>query len=260
MSPEGPAQPWRLLVAGGSTAAGLGARGRPFPRRAAELLGGPELLDLSRSGRLIDETLDHVDDIRRFRPDVALVALGGSESVVHPGPVAKRLIERYAPTSWHGVGGLQPRAYYSTDPARRCRQRVVSWLKVALKHVLIPLTRGGPRMAPEVFGRHLDELLTVLEQAGCATVVLGLWPIDERLFPGTPACFARTEREIVRVTSEHRSASFVDFGSELRVWDDYLDDRLHLNDDGHARVAALVAARLGTMLEDRAATPLREAG
>jgi hypothetical protein len=196
---------------------------------------------------MLDEHLGFEKEIRQFGPTVAVICAGVSESMVHPGPSAQRVIERWAPESWHGVSGLQPRAYYSDKTLRRIRQKVTSEIKVAVKGGVIWLSKGRSRMSPEDFGRNLDALLDLFASLDCPTIVVGLWRTDERLFPRTNAAFARAQREIERSVDQHSAARLLAVRDKLDYWGDFLDDRFHLNDRGHRRVADLVHTMIGRM-------------
>jgi len=237
----------RLVIIGGSTAAGLGARGRSFATMVSEGIPGAVTLDLSETGRMLDEHLAFEPEIREFRPQLAVVCAGASESMVHPGPTAQRIIGRWAPASWHGVGGLQPRAFYSGPPMRRRRQKVSSAIKVAVKRPVIRTTKGRSRMSSEDFGRNLDALLDLFDSLDCRAVVVGLWRTDERLFPRTNAALGRAQLEVDRAVAGHPGAVAVPVDETLRYWDDFLDDRIHWNDGGHRRVADLVLTRIAAV-------------
>jgi lysophospholipase L1-like esterase len=245
----------RVLVLGDSIAGGLGARGRPFPRLVAEALGEPPMLDLSKSSRLIDESLSMAEQIAAFAPTLAIVQHGAAESIVHPGPLANGLIDRFAPPGWHGVEGLQPRPYYCSDARKRRHQRRVSSLKLAIKRLVIASSGGRSRMTPEMFERHLGELIAMLHAHDCDVVVLGMWRWDERLHPRSRAAVDGTDAAIRRVVEADPRVAFVDVEATLRCWEDYLDDRMHWNDEGHVRVAAAIVATVAPLL---AAAPARQ--
>ena len=111
------------------------------------------------------------------------------------------MIERVAPATWHGVAGLEPRAYYSTTSRRRrWRQRAVSTLKVTVKRTAIRIGHHQRMELDELVG-HLGDLLARLEGLGVPVFLVGDYPVDARLFPGTGAAFRRIaaiERELVR--------------------------------------------------------------
>ncbi|MEQ7847220.1 SGNH/GDSL hydrolase family protein [Nocardioides kribbensis] len=237
--PRGP----RLLLMGGSTATGLGVRGRSFGRLCAERLGSASVLDLTGSGPLIDEAMLRAEEIRQFRPDVALVCCGHAEVLVHPPQRFQACLERFAPASWHGVAGLQPRPYFSTSSsARRFRQRLTSWAKVRVKRGAMRLG-SHQRMDLPDFADHLDALLALLREAGTRVLVVGTWPIDEDLFPRSNQAWEALAAVLREAAAKH-GAEFVDPTPELDVWGDYLADHMHWSASGHERLAGVVTARI----------------
>ncbi len=75
--PRGP----RLLLMGGSTATGLGVRGRSFGRLCAERLGSASVLDLTASGPLIDEAMLRAEESASPSDAEVLVHVPGSGTV-----------------------------------------------------------------------------------------------------------------------------------------------------------------------------------
>lgn len=231
----------RVLLLGGSTAHGLGVHRRSWGVRAAELLDAGEVLDLTSSGPLVDEDVAHLDQVAAFRPDVALISVGIAEQIVHATPVVQQAIERFAPAGWHGVAGLQPRPYFSTSRRRALRQKLVSRAKTVIKRTALRLG-GSPRMPLDEVRTHVATLLEALDHAGVTTLVMGTFPVDEALFPGTPAAFASVQELLRDAVAEVPSARLV--VPDVAVWGDYLADHMHWNDAGHDRVAAQVVAEL----------------
>lgn len=230
----------RVLLMGGSTAFGLGVRGRSFGVLAAEQLDAAAVLDLTASGPLLDESLGRWGEVEAFAPQVAVLCVGHAEQVVHPALRVQRTIERFAPPTWHGVAGLQPRPYFSTSRATRVRQHVTSRAKTVVKTAAIRAGGGHQRMPLETFRGHLADLLARLDALGVTTVVLGSWPVDAALFPGTGAAFARLEEAIATEADRVGSAHFLAPTPRLQVWQDYLADHMHWDHEGHARIAAAV--------------------
>ena len=245
----------RLVVIGGSTAAGLGTRGRSFATLVIEELKDAHVLDLSLTGRMLDEHILLADQIREFAPDLTIICAGVSESMVHPGPRAQRAIERYAPASWHGVSGLQARPYYSEKRFKRLRQRAVSEIKVGVKRTVIKLTKGRSRMPAEDLGRNLEALLALFDELHCPTIVLDLWHTDERLFPGTNRAFQAASAAVIPVVERSNVGSLLDLRDALLYWDDFLDDHLHWNARGHRHVADLVLERMTVLVTSPSAEP-----
>lgn len=237
----------RLAIIGGSTAAGLGTRGRSFATVVVECLEDPEVLDLSLSGRMLDEHLGMASTIQAFEPQLTIICAGLSESMVHPGPKAQAIIERWAPAGWHGVSGLQARPYYSTKRVKRARQRAVSKLKVVVKRTVIRTSKGRSRMSPEEFGKNMTDLLDLLEDLGCKTIVLDLWHTDDSLFPRSELAFQAASRELVAAVQKSQSASLLPLRETLHYWDDFLEDHLHWNAAGHQYVADLVLELIASL-------------
>lgn len=230
----------RVAVVGSSHSVGLGVHGRSFAVRAAELLGAGETLQLSRSAQVVSEVgADTVDAVAAFAPGLVIVSYGAAEGHVHPSRLLQALLDRFAPASWRGPDGVEPRPYFSRRPARRLAQRLVSRAKVLVKRLLIGLTGGFHRLPAADFEAGLRDLLDRLGPA--PKVLVGLWPVDERLFPRSNPVLARNDAILRQVAAERDDVVYVDTADTVRRWDDFLDDHAHLNDAGHERVARLIA-------------------
>ncbi len=140
------------------------------------------------------------------------------------------------------MAGLAPRPYFSTSSRRRAlRQRAVSRAKTVVKRAALRLG-GSTRMPLPEVREHMTHLLEHLDGLGATTLVVGTFPVDESLFPGTPAAFSALEEMLLEVVDGVVSARLV--VPDVRVWDDYLADHMHWNDAGHDRVADQVVAKL----------------
>jgi lysophospholipase L1-like esterase len=231
----------RVAVVGSSHSAGLGVYGRSFATRAAELLGAAEILQLSRSAQVVAQVADDaLGAVRAFGPDLVLVSFGAAEGHVHPSRVLQRLLDRFAPVGWRGPDGIEPRPYFSRRPCRRRAQRAVSRLKVLVKRALIAVTGGFSRLSPADFEAGLRDVLDRLGPA--PKVLVGLWPVDDRMFPRSNPVLRRNDAILRAVAAERDDAVYVDTAGVVRRWEDYLDDHAHLSEAGHDRVAARIAA------------------
>jgi lysophospholipase L1-like esterase len=236
----------RVLIIGASLTSGLGYDGVPFARLAADALGS-DVLDLAYSGQTTAGVLaDSSDQIRDFQPHLAILEIGGTEAMIHPGRRTQALIERWAPESWHGVAGLEPRARYSRQRRRRLRQRVSSHAKVALKKVLFKMLGGGsPRVDQAQSLASAHDLLELLRETGTKLVVLGLPDTDERLFPGTNESFRRWNHVLDGLAATTSGSLLVPLSKAVHQWDDFLADHLHFNRAGHERAAEAILTALG---------------
>ena len=186
----------RIAVVGSSHSVGLGVYGQSFAVRAAELLGASETLQLSRSAqtRLAGRRPTPSTRSPASGPSLVIVSFGAAEGHVHPSRILQALLDRFAPASWRGPDGIEPRPYFSRRPARRLAQRTVSRTKVLVKRLLIAITGGFHRLSAAEFEAGLRDLLDRLGPA--PKVLVGLWPVDERMFPRsnpvlpatTPSC------------------------------------------------------------------------
>ena len=230
----------KIAVVGSSHSAGLGVYGRSFAVRAAELIGA-EALQLSRSAQVVAQVRDDlVEEVRTFGPGLVVVSFGAAEGHVHPSRLLQRLLDRFAPANWRGPDGLEPRPYFSRRPARRLAQRAISRLKVQVKRALIAATGGFHRLSPADFEAGLRDLLDRLGPV--PKVLVGLWPVDDRMFPRSNPVLRRNDAILRAVAAERDDAVYVDTAGVVRRWEDFLDDHAHLNEAGHDRVAALIVA------------------
>jgi lysophospholipase L1-like esterase len=230
----------KLAVVGSSHSVGLGVHGRSFAVRVAERLDA-ETLQLSRSAQTVAQveprTLAAIAD---FGPDLVIVSFGAAEGHVHPSRLLQALLDRFAPRSWRGPDGVEPRPYYSRRRGRRLAQRVMSDTKVLLKRVLIAATGGFHRLPSADFDAALRELL---DRLGPATKVLvGLWHVDQRMFPRSNPVLCRNDSILRTIAAERDDICYVHTADAVRYWDDFLDDHAHLNEAGHGRIAELIVA------------------
>lgn len=235
----------RVLLLGDSWMCGLSSRKGTMGRLLAERVGATEVLDLSAISRTTtDMVRDHLDGIDRFAPDLAILAIGGADSLIFPTPRIQRVIDKRFPPEWAGVAGLQTRALYSRDKRKRRRQRVESWLKTALKQVLVNLFGGHRRVSLEEFDSNVRAILGVLAAHDTQVVVLGFSKLSHWTSPKSDrSCSATLERLRVVIGDDPR-VLYVPVRDALQYWDEHLEDRVHLNPDGHRRVAETVVAAM----------------
>ncbi len=243
----------RVAILGSSSSYGLGVGGRSFAVRYAERLDpAAEVLQLSRSALTVDEVdPGTLAELRAFHPDVVVLSLGAAEAHVHPSRLLQALLDRFAPASWRGPAGLNPRPYYSRSRLRRMRQLVASRSKVRLKRLIIGATGGFHRMDTDEFAARLRQLLDELGPA--PRVLVGLWCVDTYMFPRSNPVLRRHDDLLREIAAERGDTVFVPTADAVRYWDDFLEDRAHLNEQGHARVADLIfdAGVLGAATRSR---------
>ncbi len=249
-------QPPRVVIIGDSWAAGLGVRGESYGKLVAAELGAEHVLDLSEISKTVGDSLGDADRIREFAPDLAILFSGGTDSLVLPGPRIQGFIERWGPRSWRGVAGLQPRAMFSQDPAKRRRQRIGSNLRLLAKHIALRFD-GRRRVPLEVYRRDLPRLIDMLEGIDCAMAFVSMPWVDERLHPGSPAALAETQTVLEATLQGHTGAVLIDVHDVLDRWGDFLYDHMHLNRSGHHKVAERVLEASRPLLAARRTNPAK---
>lgn len=234
-----------VAIVGDSVLAGLGVNGRSYGKILAERVQAGRFLRLARSTHTVLDAVTNLPKLQDARPDLTIVALGGSEGLVHAGSWVQRMLDKHAPKSWQGVQGLDPRPWYTGSRRERVRQKVTSFIKVAVKHIGIRLTGGYRRVEPEPFRLALEAFLDGAVAAGGVVVCVGVVPPDEKLFPRSTASLGEYNR-IIREAAAVRGLLYVDPTDLLHRWDDFIIDHAHYNESGHDKVAHAVLELLRT--------------
>jgi len=235
----------RTVVLGDSWIRGLGTSKRTFGRMLAKRLGSTDVLDLSAISRTSpDIANDHLDEIRTYGPHLAIVCLGGADSLIFPAWPVQRLIDRVAPPNWHGIEGMMPLALYSRDRGRRFRQRVEQTVKSLIKQILINLFGGRRRVSLDDFDDSFTKIMGCFAELGTAVIVVGLASVDGWYSPKANASVRKTDRILEAVSGQHPNAIYVNTNTFLAKWDDYLPDHVHLRVPGHVHMTEGVLAAL----------------
>ncbi|MFI5494840.1 SGNH/GDSL hydrolase family protein [Actinoplanes sp. NPDC051859] len=230
----------KVVFLGGSSTLGLGVQGRSYAVRYAEKLGADvETLQLSKSAQTVaDVAPETLAQIRDFRPDVVLLSFGAAEGHVHPSRFLQRILDRFAPQSWRGPAGMEPRPYFSKTRTKRLRQVLMSGTKVQVKRAIIAVSGGYHRLPSDEFDAGLRK---ILDELGPATkVLIGLWRVDPYKFPRSNPVLRHNDELLQAIAAERDDVRFVNTADAVHYWDDFLADHAHLNEAGHDRVADLI--------------------
>lgn len=235
----------RTLILGDSWIRGLGTSKRTFGRMLAKRMGTTDVLDLSAISRTSpDIAQDHLDEIRAYAPHIAILCLGGADSLIFPAWWVQRLIDRIAPPHWHGLEGMMPIALYSRSRGRRFRQRVEQTLKSLIKQIVINLFGGRRRVTPAEFADSFTAIMTCLADMQTSVIVVGLASLDGWYSPKANASVRETDRLVEEITGRYPNATYVATTTFLTKWDDYLPDHVHLRVPGHVHMTEGVLAAL----------------
>ncbi|MHA3702946.1 SGNH/GDSL hydrolase family protein [Jatrophihabitans sp. YIM 134969] len=239
-----PARP-RVVALGDSVIAGYGTGGRSYVDEIAGRLDADRVMSYARSTFTVLDAVRMLDRVQRFEPDLALVNLGGSDGLVHAGEAVENLLARFAPKSWRGVEGLEPKPRgRAATKIGELRQQATGLAKLVLKHIGVRLTGGYRRVTPDRFEPEFETVVRTLTEAGVFVVVVGLHTPDERLWPRSTASGHEYEAATQRVLTRYPDAVFVDPRPVLLRWDDFLVDHAHFSETGHHKVADLIWAAL----------------
>lgn len=238
--PTGPS----VVVLGDSTAAGLGVRGRSYGTVLAEQLGARRVRRLARSEHTVRHALAHLPALAEDRPDLVVVGVGGADAVVHVARPVHRLVARFAPESWGGTTGLEPRAVLPEGRRARVRQLVGTAGKLAVKHVGVRVGSGWVRTELEDFAELYPQLVDGLLDLGATVVTVSSHLVDARLFPRSPASIQRYNAVIEAVVAARPQVVHVRAEGLLDRWSDFLPDHCHATPAGHAKIAAAIARAL----------------
>jgi hypothetical protein len=232
-----------LLTLGGSTAAGIGVDGRSYAVELAEAYGlEPRSLAMPR--RLISYSLENLDEICALDPSLILLQHGVSDLVVTLRPGVLRLL----PASWRGQGGLEPPLRSRQVTGRPLRRQLKIEVKLLTKGLALTVAGGWAPYQPQTYGAALDALVTaLLERTSASLLLVSPGHVDRRRFPRTSRNYAaalESSRVLGQRLAHTGRVGFVDVQAATSKWSDYLADRWHLSQSGHAKVAQACAQEL----------------
>jgi hypothetical protein len=172
---------------------------------------------------------------------------GSLESIIRPAVLRDQAWPWWVPGSWRGYAAMDPRCYFSTTWWRRAKQASVDSLKQRARLKLLGEREGKPLMDADVLVAHLASLLKELEELSARVLVLGLLPVSEERFPGSPQYFKSVNAKL-RAVAKAGSAEFFDWGALLvqqgRHEEFFYRDSFHPNAAGARALAEILQTRL----------------
>jgi lysophospholipase L1-like esterase len=231
--------PRRVLILGDSWICGVSReRKTAFGKQLAQRFGASDIVDLSAISRTAPDVVrDFLAEIECFQPAVAIVNIGGADSLIFPRDIFQRMLDHYAPKEWHGLGAFAPAVMYSPVRRKLLWQKTRSFIGVILKQVLVNAFGGRRKVAVEEFERCAALILDTLTRCGAAILVVGFAQVDGSTSPKTNRSINKTNRVLKDLCAGRENALFVATDDYLRRWEDYLPDHVHLNREGHQRIA-----------------------
>ena len=214
---------------------------------AADSRSGLWLWNLACEGKTIETDFAWLPLIGALRPELVVVFRGSLESIIRPVMLRDGEWPWWVPVSWRGYAAMDPRCYFSTTWWRKAKQRSIDALKQKARLQLLQRGEGRPLMDTDLLRSRQTMLVRELSALGARVLVLGLLPVEEERFPGSPEHF-RSVNAKLREVAEAEGAEFFDWAAELaqkgRHEDLFYRDSFHPNAAGARALAEILQTRL----------------
>ena len=202
------------------------------------------LWNLACEGQVISADFGWLPLIGALRPELVVIFRGSLESIIRPAMLLDRDWPWWVPPSWRGYAAMDPRCYFSATWWRKAKQSSIDALKQKVRLKLLKIRPGNPLIDLDLLSRHLTDLITRLRALGTRVVVLGLLPVDESRFPGSPQYFKSVNVRLEEIATAE-GAEFFDWGSLMPVNGDlFYRDSFHPNQAGARALAKILRERL----------------
>jgi hypothetical protein len=201
------------------------------------------LWNLACEGQTIDSDFGWLPLIASLRPELVVIFRGSLESIIRPAMVADGDWPSWVPHSWRGYAAMDPRCYFSTTWWRMAKQASIDALKQQARLKLLKARAGKPLIDVEQFASYQTELLKRLRGLDTRVLVLGLLPVDQTQFPGSPEQF-KTVNARLKLIADAEGVEFFDWASSLKGDDLFYRDGFHPNAAGANALARILGERL----------------
>lgn len=202
------------------------------------------LWNLACEGQTIDSDFAWLPLIAALRPELVVIFRGSLESIIRPAMFGDGTWPWWVPQSWRGYAAMDPRCYFSTTWWRKAKQTGIDALKQKVRLKLLKERDGTPLMDASGLVAHQTALLRKLRTLSTRVLVLGLLPVSEQTFPGTPEYFASVNSQL-RAVTEAEGADFFDWGRVLGQRADlFYRDGFHPNAIGARALAEILRTHL----------------
>jgi hypothetical protein len=203
--------------------------------------------NLACEGQTVESDLGWLPFIGTLRPELVVVFRGSLESIIRPAMLRDGDWPWWVPQSWRGYAAMDPRCYFSTTWWRRAKQSSLDALKQKTRLKLLKQRPGNPLLSLDAFASHQTELLRNLRSLAKRVLVLGLLPVDETRFPGSPEYFQSVNARLKEIATA-AGAEFFDWASLLAARGKHSDlfyrDSFHPNEAGARALAEILCERL----------------
>jgi lysophospholipase L1-like esterase len=205
------------------------------------------LWNLACEGQTIESDFGWLSLIAALRPELVVIFRGSLESIIRPAMLAQSDWPWWVPRSWRGYASMDPRCYFSNTWWRKAKQSSIDALKQKTRLRLLKARPGNPLIELDQFVKYQTDLLRRLRELSAHVLVLGLLPVDEDRFPGSPAYFKSVNMRLEQIATAER-VEFFDWASLLSEKGKYADlfyrDSFHPNAAGARALAQILRDRL----------------
>ena len=201
------------------------------------------LWNLASEGQTIDADFGWLSLIAALQPELVVIFRGSLESIIRPAMLVDCDWPWWVPRSWRGYAAMDPRCYFSTTWWRKAKQTSIDALKQKVRLKLLKARAGQPLIDLEQFTNYQTDLLRNLRQLGPRLLVLGLLPVDDARFPGSPEHFRAVNVRLQQIAAAE-GAEFFDWASLLstrgKPADFFYRDGFHPNPAGAGELAQIL--------------------
>ena len=203
--------------------------------------------NLACEGRTIEDDFAWIPLVKNLQPEWVVIFRGSLESIIRPAMVRDGGWPFWVPQSWRSYSSMDPRCYFSSTWWRQAKQRSVDRVKQVARRKFLAERLGQPLVELDALADRYEELLSQLRSSAKQILMLGLLPVDEKMFPGSSDYFAIvTER--LRELATRFDVNFLDWGAEVTSLERYSElfyrDGFHPNNSGAAVLAEILRSHL----------------
>src|SRR6185295_13116438 len=203
--------------------------------------------NLASEGRTIEDDFSWMPFVKNLQPEWVVIFRGGLESIIRPAMVRDGRWPFWVPQSWRSYSSMDPRCYFSSTWWRQAKQRSVDRAKQIARRKFLAERSGQPLVELDAFADRYEELLSQLRGSAKQILVLGLLPVDEKMFPGSSDYFAIVTKRF-RELATRFDVNFLDWGAEVTSLERYSElfyrDGFHPNSSGARVLAEILRSHL----------------
>ena len=205
------------------------------------------LWNLACEGQTIESDFRWLPLIAALRPELIVVFRGSLESIVRPAMLTTGDWPWWVPRSWRGYAAMDPRCYFSDTWWRRAKQTSIDSLKQKARLKLLHAKQGSALLELEQFANTQTTLLRQLRELGARVLVLGLLPVAESRFPGSPEHFKSVNSRLQQIAAAE-GVEYFDWASALsakgKPEELFYRDGFHPNEAGARALAHILREHL----------------